>query len=91
VGSKKPNGLGLYDMSGNVYEWVNDCWHNSYQAASTDGSAWLEENGGECGRRVIRGGSWGSGPENLRVSNRNWYTTDTRDNYLGFRLVQDIP
>jgi formylglycine-generating enzyme required for sulfatase activity/energy-coupling factor transporter ATP-binding protein EcfA2 len=89
VGSKKPNGLGLYDMSGNVYEWVDDCWHNSYQAAPIDGSAWLEENGGECGRRVVRGGSWSYGPGSLRASLRDWGTTDLRDNYLGFRLVQD--
>ena len=91
VGSKKPNGLGLYDMSGNVYEWVNDCWHNSYQAAPTDGSAWLEENGGECGQGVIRGGSWGNKPETLRASDRTWSYAGTRGTILGFRLVQDIP
>ncbi|OYT21081.1 MAG: hypothetical protein CCU26_03190 [Nitrospira sp. UW-LDO-01] len=89
VGSKKPNGLGLYDMSGNVYEWVNDCWHNSYQAVPTDGSAWLEKNGGECGQRVVRGGSWGNSPVDLRVSLRSGGSTDDRINLIGFRLVQD--
>jgi formylglycine-generating enzyme required for sulfatase activity/energy-coupling factor transporter ATP-binding protein EcfA2 len=91
VGSKKPNGFGLYDMSGNVYEWVEDCWHNSYKEAPTDGSAWLEANGGDCGRRVLRGGSWLTGPGTLRVSSRFRYTTGTRGSGLGFRLVQDIP
>jgi formylglycine-generating enzyme required for sulfatase activity len=89
VGSKKPNGLGLFDMSGNVEEWVDDCWHNSYQGAPTDGSAWLEENGGECGRRVIRGGSWLNEPGYLRVSFRFRGGTDDRFDFLGFRLVQD--
>jgi len=56
VGQKKPNELGLYDMSGNVYEWCQDVWHDSYEGAPTDGSAWLK--GGDQARRVLRGGSW---------------------------------
>ncbi|MDH5739252.1 MAG: SUMF1/EgtB/PvdO family nonheme iron enzyme [Nitrospira sp.] len=91
VGSKKPNGFGLSDMSGNVYEWVEDCWHESYKEAPTDGSAWLEANGGECGRRVVRGGSWNGGPVWLRTSTRYGDVTGDRLNDLGFRLVQDIP
>ena len=59
MGTKKPNGLGLYDMSGNVWEWVEDCWHENHSGAPTDGTAWGKENGGDCGLRVIRGGSWG--------------------------------
>lgn len=90
AGSKKPNSVGLYDMSGNVWEWVEDCWHNSYQGAPTDGSAWLEGGKGDCGRRVIRGGSWGNGPENLRASNRLRGGAVDRDGDLGFRLVQDL-
>ena len=50
VGQKEPNGLGLYDMSGNVYEWVEDCWHDTYDEAPADGSAWLEANDGNCSR-----------------------------------------
>ena len=58
VGSKKPNRLGLYDMSGNVWEWVEDCWHNNYEEAPPDGSFWFDANSGNCGLRVIRDGSW---------------------------------
>jgi formylglycine-generating enzyme required for sulfatase activity len=78
-------------MSGNVYEWVEDCWHDGYQGAPTDGSAWLEENGGECDLRVVRGGALNSGPANLRASSLNRFITVYRGNLLGFRLVQDIP
>ena len=69
VGGKMPNALGLYDMSGNVWEWVEDCWHDSYNGAPTDGSAWLNANGGDCGLRVICGGSWFYLPGLLRASN----------------------
>ncbi|MFO0699358.1 MAG: SUMF1/EgtB/PvdO family nonheme iron enzyme [Nitrospira sp.] len=91
VGGKKPNGLGLYDMSGNVYEWVEDCLYNSYKGAPTDGSAWSEENGGDCSRRMLRGGSWRALPEDLRASSRSWIGPDFRGDGLGFRLAQDIP
>lgn len=91
VGSKNPNGLGLYDMSGNVWEWVEDCWHHNYQGAPGNGSAWSETHGGDCGRRVIRGGSWTNFPGYLRVSFRLRNSTDYRYSYLGFRLIQDIP
>ncbi|MDF0664694.1 MAG: SUMF1/EgtB/PvdO family nonheme iron enzyme [Nitrospira sp.] len=90
VGTKKPNALGLYDMSGNVWEWVEDCWHNSYKNAPTDGSARLGTNGGDCGRRVIRGGSWGNEPESLRASNRSRDNAGGRSNSIGFRLAQDL-
>lgn len=91
VGSKKPNSLGLYDMSGNVWEWVEDCWHESHKDAPTDGSAWLETAGRNCGRRVLRGGSWGGRPESLRASDRGWLSPGDRSSYIGFRLVQDLP
>ncbi len=86
---RNPNAIGLYDMSGNVFEWVEDCWHGSYKQAPTDGSAWLEANGGNCQGRVVRGGSWFNFPEFLRVSNRLWVTADPRNFGIGFRLVQD--
>jgi formylglycine-generating enzyme required for sulfatase activity len=56
VGSLRPNALGLYDMHGNVWEWVEDSWHENYDGAPTDGSAWLL--GGDPNYRVARGGSW---------------------------------
>ncbi|MDH4153933.1 MAG: SUMF1/EgtB/PvdO family nonheme iron enzyme [Nitrospira sp.] len=91
VGSKKPNGLGFYDMSGNVWEWVEDCWHDNFGGASTDGSAWLDTHDGNCGQRVLRGGSWLDDPGTLRASLRGRDLTDFRNGLLGFRLVQDIP
>ncbi len=92
VGSKQPNEFGLYDLSGNVYEWVEDCWHENYQKAPEDGSAWREANGGDCIQRVIRGGAWNyNDPEFLRSSNRDRFTPDFRLSFLGFRLAQDIP
>lgn len=91
VGSKKPNGLGLYDMSGNVWEWVEDCWHDNYNGAPPDGAVWLEAQGGDCTRRMIRGGSWNYEPGSLRSSNRDGYPVVYRFFYIGFRLVQDTP
>lgn len=91
VGSKNPNGLQLYDMSGNVAEMVEDCLHEDYNGAPTDGSAWLEVNGGNCGRRVLRGGSWFDTPVNLRVSARIGALAGYRGSGIGFRLAQDLP
>jgi formylglycine-generating enzyme required for sulfatase activity len=91
VGSKQPNALGLYDMSGNVKEQVEDCWHKNYQGAPTDGTAWVEADGGECGQRVIRGGSWDNIPGGLRSSTRYWLYPDSRFDNVGFRLAQDAP
>ncbi len=87
---RKSNAIGLYDMSGNVFEWVEDCEHADYERAPTDGTAWLETDGGNCQGRVVRGGSWFNAPDILRVSSRRWNSSDIRD-LIGFRLVQDIP
>ncbi len=67
VGQKKPNELGLYDMSGNVYEWCDDKWHNDYNGAPVDGSSWR----GEGSKHVIRGGGWGDNPGRCRVAFRS--------------------
>jgi len=88
VGSFAPNGFGLYDMVGNVREWTEDCYHERYIGAPTDGSAWIE--GADCSRRVVRGGSWLLAPAFLRSATRYWFTPDYRLNYLGFRVARTL-
>ncbi|MDP6342021.1 MAG: formylglycine-generating enzyme family protein, partial [Alphaproteobacteria bacterium] len=88
VGSFRPNAFGLYDVHGNVWEWVEDCWHGSYQGAPSDGNAWT--TGGECGRRVLRGGSWVSGPGFLRSAIRFRVRTGSRNSNYGFRLARTL-
>ncbi len=87
VGSKKANELGIYDMSGNVWEWCQDAWHDNYQGAPKDGSAWIR--GGEQGVRVLRGGSWGSDWVDCRAADRYWDNPAYRDDYYGFRLARN--
>lgn len=77
-------------MSGNVYEWVEDCVHNNYKEAPTDGSAWLEAGGGNCEGRVLRGGAWTYDPVFLRASSRDRSNADYRSDGIGFRLAQDM-
>jgi formylglycine-generating enzyme required for sulfatase activity len=88
VAKKKANAFDLHDMHGNVYERVEDPWHNNYNGAPTDGSAWLQ--GGDDGRRVLRGGSWNYGPQYLRAAIRGSDTTGGRDSVLGFRLARTL-
>ncbi len=88
VGSFPANSFGLQDTAGNVSEWVQDCWHGRYEGAPTDGSAWEEEGGGDCGRRVVRGGSGNNDPAELRSATRSLYATDDRNDDIGFRLAQ---
>ncbi len=87
VGSFAPNPFGLYDTSGNVWEWTQDRWHDDYRGAPADSSAW---EAGDEARRVIRGGSWYFEPEALRSANRDWSYSDNRNYDLGFRLAQDL-
>ena len=82
------NAFGLYDMHGNVWEWVEDCWHDDYGGAPSDGTAWTR--GGDCGRRVLRGGSWDSVPRYLRSANRTGYTTGYRLGLAGFRVSRTL-
>jgi formylglycine-generating enzyme required for sulfatase activity len=89
VKSFSPNAFGLFDMHGNVWEWTQDCWNESYQGAPKNGQSWVSGVSGECSRRVFRGGSWVSDPGNLRVSYRYWSTAVHRGSGLGFRLAQD--
>ncbi|TDU26879.1 formylglycine-generating enzyme required for sulfatase activity [Panacagrimonas perspica] len=87
VGSFRGNPYGLYDMNGNVWEWVQDCWHNDYNGAPTDGSAWT--SGGECGKRVNRGGGWGNHPRSMRSASRDADSGEGFSNAIGFRVVRE--
>ncbi len=89
VGKRNPNAFGLYDMSGNVWEWVQDCWHDNYNKAPRDGSSWQEQNNGDCNSRVLRGGFWSFRQDSLRSANRSWSNPDDRSHVVGFRLAQD--
>ena len=72
VGSFKKNEFGLHDVLGNVWEWTQDCWNESYTGASGSGRAWET---GDCGLRVLRGGSWVNSPRNLRTASRSGVTS----------------
>lgn len=87
VGSLAPNPWGLHDLSGNVSEWVADCWHHSYRRAPQDGSAWVNPG---CRDQVIRGGSWASSPSQTRSAWRAPASVDTTNARLGFRVVRDL-
>jgi formylglycine-generating enzyme required for sulfatase activity len=87
VDSFKPNAFGLHDMAGNVFQWVQDCYHDNYNGAPTDGSAWT---GGDCSRRVVRGGSWYGNPQDLRAASRAWDSTVSRLYVLGFRVGRTL-
>ncbi|MFM9950360.1 MAG: SUMF1/EgtB/PvdO family nonheme iron enzyme [Saprospiraceae bacterium] len=88
VGQKKSNELGLYDMSGNVWEWVEDDWHKNYEGAPPDGSAWINSPE-RTPNKVCRGGSWNYQPEFARCALRYNFVSTHRINYLGFRLAHD--
>ena len=91
VGSFQANGFGVYDMHGNVWEWVEDCWNDRYRRAPSDGSAWLR---GDCEQRVFRGGTWYHSPEVLRSSYRSTYVTSFSTGYrssgVGFRVARTL-
>jgi formylglycine-generating enzyme required for sulfatase activity/class 3 adenylate cyclase len=84
VGSFKPNPFGLHDMGGGVDQWVEDCWHKTYQGAPGDGSAW---SSGDCGAHVLRSGSWKNDSRYVRPSNRDGYDTNVRYPTHGFRVA----
>ena len=86
VGSYEPNAWGLYDMHGNVWEWVEDVWHETYEGAPDNGNAWTTD--GDRDTRVLRGGSWLNITRNLRSAKRSWCSTGDRDYGFGLRLAR---
>jgi hypothetical protein len=92
IGSFAANRFGLYDMVGNVWEWTEDCFFGQgYDGAPIDGSAWTTGNCGvRVSTRVVRGGSWYNSPVRLRSAARFKFTTDGRNNYLGFRVGRTL-
>ncbi|NLB13378.1 MAG: formylglycine-generating enzyme family protein [Gammaproteobacteria bacterium] len=87
VARHRSNSFGLSDMSGNVSEWVEDCWHDSYARAPRDGSAWVNPG---CARRVVRGGSWGSSPEQTRSAFRTSSPAAATSARVGFRVAREL-
>ncbi len=87
VGSFLANPYGLYDMSGNVSEWVADCWHGSYARAPRDGTSWVNIG---CDRRVARGGFWGSSPTRTRSAYRMQLQSTQLGPHLGFRVARKL-
>ena len=85
VGSFRANAWGIYDMHGNVWEWVEDCWNSGYQGAPSDGSTW---ESGNCSVRMLRGGSWNDLPRYLRSTNRSRSRSGDRHNSSGFRVAR---
>ena len=88
VGSFPPNAFGIHDVHGSEWEWVQDCWHETYSGAPTDGSAWVTPK--DCERRVIRGGSWNNKYRNMRSSIRSGYKPHRQSVSFGFRLARDL-
>lgn len=88
VGRFQANPFGLHDLHGNVWEWNEDCWHRSYSRAPTNGRAWTGD--GNCGRHVLRGGSWTDQPWSLRSANRVWDITGYRSDNIGFRVARNF-
>ena len=87
VGSFPANKFGLRDIDGNVSEWVADCWHDNYTRAPADSRAWINPG---CASHIVRGGSWGSAPEQVRSAFRIAAPSDTRSARVGVRVARDL-
>jgi formylglycine-generating enzyme required for sulfatase activity len=88
VGQKKSNAWGLYDIHGNVWEWVEDDWHDNYDGAPNDGRAWVSDPRGAY--RVLRGGGWLNGARRCRSADRGIGRPGDRYNLVGFRLSRSV-
>jgi formylglycine-generating enzyme required for sulfatase activity len=87
AGKFKPNAFGLHDMSGNVREWIEDCFHLNYTGAPADGSAWQEAT---CEKRVVRGGGWIDGFQTVRSAYRHTLVAAQQAYHVGFRIARDL-
>lgn len=87
VGRRLPNPWGLYDVYGNVWEWVQDCWHDDYAGAPDDSRVW---GGGDCSQRVVRGGGWANRVDYLSSAVRGTYEAKFEDPSNGFRVVMTL-
>ena len=91
VGSFEANAFGLFDVHGNVWEWVEDCWHANYRNAPSDGSAWVVSSvPGACRYRMLRGGSWNVGPRYMRSAVRSRFAEGIRSDSSGFRVARTM-
>jgi len=87
VGSFPPNNFGLYDIHGNITEWIEDCWNDSYTDGPRNEAA---RSSGDCNRRMLRGGSWQDQPMHVRSADRLRYNPDSRNSYIGFRIARAL-
>jgi formylglycine-generating enzyme required for sulfatase activity len=87
VQSFAPNPWGLYQVHGNVYDWVEDCWHDNYDGAPSDGSAWVS---GNCSRHVLRGGAFSRNMQTARSAARIWSGSSNRIIYMGVRVARTL-
>ena len=87
IGSFEPNPFGIYDTSGNVSEWVHDCWHKNYNDAPETAEVW---EGGDCSYRIVRGGAYSTPPQSIRNAKRDKFKSDKTYDHVGIRVVREI-
>ena len=87
IGRFEPNAFGVYDMTGNIFEWVHDCYHPTYQGAPTDGAIW---EGGDCSNRIARGGAYTTTSKSIRPAKRTKFKSQGVYDSVGIRLARDL-